>query len=513
MSWRNAIWSLERYPSCDVIHLSEGALLYFSASDPAYITEASYRMNCYLGRIPYFNTESGKTEAYRGYSLPIVAESWHDFTSKNSKGSFEYSVVPVIYSISALFVITWLLTLFVLTNYTIKPSLLLKSSTILSSVFLLIVIVRAIYALHVQQGLEFLSGTLLLDTLNSAVYLNVIDFIAVILLQINQVQVIMRLFSRQKDKRLTLAAGGITCLSSQIIWAIAKFYKFKVNSETGDILPTFIYLTRTAMAICYAALITVFLMLKIKIILEHRRIWLLTLFTFVVIYGPVAFFVADVANAFVYELSEIFSVVTYVICVVIPWEWCNKFNMIMRAKEKEGILGRRFYEDELYELDGLDLFVEQEDTDNDNDDNTPGEIPGDGSQGIDSRRRRKKYISLNKHNQHLKANKLSTAFDKTKHMFINAADTIIATGFAIPRSASVATSSPYLNSNKKPRNTPSNVGTTDNARNYSNEGGSGNPTNSNQETVIEPDNNARHRRDIYVYSTKQVAIEFSDNDD
>lgn len=33
-------------------------------------------------------------------------------------------------------------------------------------------------------------------------------------------------------------------------------------------------------------------------------------------------------------------------------------------------------------------------------------------------------------------------------MFINAADTIIATGFAIPRSASVATSSPYLNSNK-----------------------------------------------------------------
>lgn len=520
MSWRNTLWSLERYPACDVIHLNEGALLYFNAKEPTFIQDASYHMLCYLGAIPFFNTESGKSKDSSGFNLPIVTQSWVEFTTQNSKGSFEYSVVPIIYSISALSVITWLLTLFVLTNYTIKPSILLKSSTILSSIFLLIVIVRSIYALHVQQEHEYLSGTLLLDTINSAVYLNVIDFIAVILLQINQVQVIMRLFARQNDKRLTLVAGGFTCISSQVIWAIAKFYNFGVDSEAGDILPTFIYLTRTAMAICYASLITVFLMLKIKIIIEHRRIWLLTLFTFVVIYGPVAFFVADVANAFVYELSEIFSVVTYVICVVIPWEWCNKFNMIMRAKEKEGILGRRFYEDELYELDGLDLFVEQDDSENDED--APGETPG-GDDRMSQRHRRKKYISLNRQNELSRNNKFTTVIDKTKNIFIDVADTIIATGFAIPRSASVATSSPYQNSNRKTPNTPLNatangLRTTNNADTNNNNNNSdgnqeGNASNSNQGAISEAEQNARNRRDIYVYSTKQVAINFSDSDD
>ncbi|KAK7678628.1 hypothetical protein QCA50_018351 [Cerrena zonata] len=41
--------------------------------------------------------------------------------------------------------------------------------------------------------------------------------------------------------------------------------------------------------------------------------------------------------------------------------------MIMKIKEKEGVLGRKFYEDEMYELDRFELFVEQ-DTDNENSD-------------------------------------------------------------------------------------------------------------------------------------------------
>ena len=63
--------------------------------------------------------------------------------------------------------------------------------------------------------------------------------------------------------------------------------------------------------------------------------------------------------------------VNYVIGVVIPWEWCNKFNLIMKAKEKEGVLGRRFYEDELYELDRFELFVEEQMPEDEDNGDTP----------------------------------------------------------------------------------------------------------------------------------------------
>ena len=87
------------------------------------------------------------------------------------------------------------------------------------------------------------------------------------------------------------------------------------------------------MALCYAAIITVFFISKIQIILANKNL----VVNFANVYfdiQPSGIFVADVSNAFVYELSEIFSVVNYVIGVVIPWEWCNKFNLIMKAKEK-----------------------------------------------------------------------------------------------------------------------------------------------------------------------------------
>ncbi|WEJ96873.1 pH-response regulator protein palH/rim21 [Yamadazyma tenuis] len=366
----------------------------------------------------------------------------------------------------------------------------------------MIVMIRGIYELDFEQKNGYLSGLGFLDTLNNSLYLKIFDFLSVLLLQINQVQVIMRLFSRQNDKRLILSLGLTASLSSQIIWAISKFHDFGSSSETGYILPTFIYLTRTSMAICYASLITVFLILKSNDIIAHRNIWLITVLTLIVICGPVAFFVADVANAFVYELSDIFSVVTYVICVVIPWEWCNRYNMIMRMKEKEGVLGRRFFEDEFYHLDGLELFVEDSDPENDNNENQAGDSQNRG-------KREGRYVSLQKKVSRLDdpPTTLMNMWGKTTSAFVGIADAIIATGFAIPRSVSVPSASGSYNNNndhRDPETIPLDdltsgtypaaiVGVEHQARTL--------------------DINTRNRRDIFVYSTKQVTINFSDDDE
>ncbi|KAK6458794.1 PalH/RIM21-domain-containing protein [Scheffersomyces xylosifermentans] len=517
MYWRNAWWHGKVFPSCEQIELPEGMLVSHDLqSSVQYIGKALYTQLCYQGRTPMLNTNAGVVIDQFSRPLPLIQSSWKEFTRDNLRGSFAYSVVSIIYALSVSAVIIWFLTIFVLTNYTIKPSVLLQVSTSLSSVYIVVVVIKSIVVLHGQQRDGFLHGAMLLDQINGSTAVNALDLIVVLLLQVNQVQVIMRIFSRQKDKRLTFFVGVIASITSQAIWGVSKFHKFSREDEAGDILPAFIYLVRIAMGICYAAIISVFVMTKIHYIIANKKIWLLSILTFILIYSPVAFFIADVANAFVYELSEIFSVVTYVICVVIPWEWCNKFNLIMKAKEKEGVLGRRFYEDELYELDRVELFVEE------NEEGPPGDDPeSNGNGGTEQESRNINGVTIEEE-ELTNAKKVLSALKKTKKTFLTLTDGIIAAGFAIPRSVSISTPpidsrrnndmeevTPHISSSRfLHENTagPSHVISSTTTGNETNEI-------AHSESNMTIPTASRNRRNVYVYSRKEVVINFSDDDD
>ena len=312
-----------------------------------------------------------------------------------------------------------------------------------------------------------------------------------------------------------------------MIWAIAQFYTPADANEASDILPAFIYLVRIAMALCYAAIITVFFISKIQIILANKKIWLLTLLTFILIYSPVAFFVADVSNAFVYELSEIFSVVNYVIGVVIPWEWCNKFNLIMKAKEKEGVLGRRFYEDELYELDRFELFVEEQMPEDEDNGDTHSDSPDNelnGGAHHNSQEQSDRLIGSNSptnkpHNGNntdptLRFRQLLT---NTKDAFLTLTDNIIAAGFAIPRSVSVSTQS--LTGRYRNNSTARTEYTQEVVPDFSPEmflqpEGSSHITETLSEQNAAPltTNSNHRRRNVYVYSKKEVILDVSSDE-
>ncbi|RLV95207.1 pH-response regulator protein palH/RIM21 [Spathaspora sp. JA1] len=498
-----------------------------------YVQNAIYQQVCYLGKSPMMNTNTGMVIEKFSEPLPLIRQSWNDFTRNNLRGDFSYSVVPIVYAIAVSAVIIWFLTIFVFTNYTIKPSMLLRASSLLSSIYILITIIKSIIILHGQQRNAFLYGAQLLQELNSNKAINIVDVIIILLLQINQVQVIMRFFSRQSDKRLTFYVGVIASITSQTIWGVSIFHNFSPNNEAGDILPAFIYLVRIAMGLCYAAIITVFFVTKIQFIIANKSIWLLTLLTFLLIYSPVAFFIADVSNAFIYELSDIFSVVTYMICVVIPWEWCNKYNLLMKMKEKEGVLGRRFYEDEVYELDRFELFVEEmvheSDEDNggggqgerliSNDQNEVSEGSNDRTQRGPSRKAGGEVVVTEVSNEISTTAKVLSALEKSKVAFLTFTDDIIATGFAIPRSVSVSTQSiaarirdgelaPQF---KEPIFTS---GTTSEPfEGSSRTAGSGTNINVPRADSVPVQNTTRNRRNVYIYSRKEVVLDQDDYDE
>lgn len=533
MYWRYEDFDEKVYPGCKPLLLPFGLLISDNSKFGVELaSEINYQQRCYESSAPMLNTNNGLMLNNFAVSLPMINQTWQDFTNHGAKGSFAYSVVTVIYSISILAVITWFLNLFVATNYTIKPSLLLRASTTLSSIYLLITVIMAIIELHKQQAEGFLHGAMLFDSINSNIALSVIDLIAVFLLQINQVQVIMRIFLRQKDKRMTFFVGVLASITSQVLWAISQFHSFSDDSEAGDILPAFQYLVRIAMGACYAALISVFILTKINYILANKDIWLITLLTIILIYGPVAFFIADVSNAWVYDLSEIFSVVTYDICVVIPWEWCNKFNSIMKAKEKEGVLGRKFYEDELYELDRFELFVDEEDGNNQNrddqNDNGNDNNNGNNNNGGNNTNSIKPHRSLDD-DDNLGFLRIYNSYRRTKDAFLNITDNVIAFGLGIPRSASVFTGTPvsgnngdmfHLESMSRRHGNPNGNSITENHVNPNirfdrSANGMHRTTNSSGRRNANTANNANesnNRRDVFVYSTREVIIDVPDDE-
>ncbi|KAL6451176.1 RIM21 pH-response regulator protein palH/RIM21 [Candida maltosa Xu316] len=534
MYWRTTWWAGKVYPSCKNIELPEGMLI-SKQSDKFPITlisKAIYKQICYQDSVPVLNTNVGFVVDKIASPLPIITESWREFTRDSLTGSFAYSVVSIIYAISVSAVIIWFLTIFVLTNYTIKPSWLLKASTLLSSVYICVVVIKSILILHGQQRDGYLHGAKLLNEINDYKAINIIDLIVVLLLQVNQVQIIMRIFPRQKDKRMTFFVGMIATLTSQIIWGISQFYSFGTDTESADILPAFIYLVRIAMALCYAAIITVYFISKIQVILANKKIWLLTFLTSILIYSPVAFFIADVSNAFVYELSEIFSVVNYVIGVVIPWEWCNKFNLIMKAKEKEGVLGRRFYEDEIYELDRFELFVEEQipetddgngnrNSDSDDDgDNDDDDDHGETNMSESNRLIREMSSPGIEADTVPTSQKIMHALTTTKKAFLTITDSIIAAGFAIPRSVSVSTQSlsaksrnsqaiPHMKEVVPEINPEMFIQHNDNQQRDTQLETS---SEQNMASSAASNGNTSRRRNVYVYSRKEVVLDVSSDD-
>ncbi|WPK24889.1 hypothetical protein PUMCH_002188 [Australozyma saopauloensis] len=345
------------YALCGPLNLNEGILVSQNLTTPVrYILSGTFQQQCYEGSIPMLNTNVDLILNQFSEPLPIIQKGWEEYTLR--PGSFVNGIVPVLYSISFLAVVTWFLTVFVVTNLK-KSSLFLQGSTSFALIYMILIVVKSLICLHFQQRNGYFDGQKLMAEMTNTTWLSAIDLVVILFLQINQVQVVMRLFSRQGDKRIIFLVGVSAAIASQVLWSVMKFHPFEESKEVKRILPSLTYLVRIATNIIYATIFTAFTLTKTRTLLANRGIWLITVLSLIFIYAPVAFFVADVTTPWAHE----FSVVTYVVCVVLPWEWCNSYQLIQKIQEREGVLGRKFYEDELCELDRLGLFVEEENDD------------------------------------------------------------------------------------------------------------------------------------------------------
>lgn len=436
----NILWRYseqrDEYSICDGVTLSPGVLL-FDLQKVTPIEETFYSSTCY-GYAPVYST----FRRIGVETIPLMAEQWSKFVHTES-GSFKYSIYPIIYSITVSTVMCLFLTIIVFTNHTQKPSWLLRISSLLASVNLCILFVRSIVFLSKEYKLGYSSGEKLLSDLQSDKVFDIIDFVFVLIAQLSQVQVIIRLFSRVKEKRVSFILGGFLSICSQVIWGVSTFNNFKQNdTEESDIsiLPAFTYLLRIALSMMYSGLILIYSFWK-RYYIFNSSILLLTILTGFVINLQAAFFIVDISNLWVSELSEIFNTTIYVSATLIPWEWVNRVHVLQRKSQREGVLGRPVYEDEsdIIKYEIIDNNTSNNNNNNNNSNNNFDNFDlndDDDYETNDNDNDNENERSLTPKEL---TRKLKSSIKHTTKTFWYFTDQVIAYGLAIPRSVSVST--------------------------------------------------------------------------
>lgn len=294
-----------------------------------------------------------------------------------------------------------------------------------------------------QHAIGISDGEKLLDDLQSNEVFNILDFIFVLIAQFAQVQIIIRLFSRVKEKRVSFILGGTLSICAQVIWGVSTFSQFDQTDDSDiSILPAFTYLLRIALATMYSGLIIIYSFGK-RYYIFQRSLILLTVLTFLVINLQIAFFITDIANIWVSELSEIFNTTIYVSATVIPWEWINRVHALERHEQREGVLGRPVYEDEYkdiarYEILDNNINTENENTNNNNNNNDGDQGDHEPSQAGPNDRSNRNTPNVGEESSSNIKDKIKNTFSNTTNTLLYFTDQVIAYGLAVPRSVSVS---------------------------------------------------------------------------
>ncbi|CAK4030070.1 pH-response regulator palH RIM21 [Lecanosticta acicola] len=207
---------------------------------------------------------------------------------------------------------------------------------------------------------QYYMGVMDADTMRKEVLgsleIRITRVVSDVFLWLAQVQTLIRLFPRHKEKVLIKWIGFLliildtvfSCLNSFLINSQAKGRHF-VNA-----IPALSYLFELALGLLYAAWVLYYSMTKRRYAYYNpkmRSISLIALLSIVSILTPVVFFVTDVSNQDVAGWGDYFRWVGAAAASVVVWEWVERTEALERDDKKDGILGREIFDgDEMLDV-------------------------------------------------------------------------------------------------------------------------------------------------------------------
>ncbi|PYH43786.1 PalH-domain-containing protein [Aspergillus saccharolyticus JOP 1030-1] len=232
-----------------------------------------------------------------------------------------------------------------------------KVAALLVAVSLTIATADSFRVAEQQYNYGYSDAEALADEVIDGMEIRVVRVISSTFLWLAQVQTLIRLFPRHKEK-VMIKWAGFALIVFDTTFSILD--KFLVKSHTTrprlyeDAIPALSYLFELALNLLYAAWVIFYSLSKHRFAFFHpkmRNICLVALLSLCAVLIPVVFFVLDMAKPKIAGWGTYVRWVGSAAASVVVWEWVERIEALERDERKDGILGREIFDgDEMLEV-------------------------------------------------------------------------------------------------------------------------------------------------------------------
>ncbi|KAF2466103.1 PalH-domain-containing protein [Lindgomyces ingoldianus] len=242
---------------------------------------------------------------------------------------------------------------------------------------------------EVQYKEGFMDAMKLRDEVVSGMEIKVSRVISDVFLWLAQVQTLIRLFPRHKEKVIIKWVGFALIVLDITFSSLNSFGPYNDNGRPRHFetaIPALSYLFQLSLSMLYAAWVMYYAITKRRYAFYHSMMWNITivaLLSLVAILTPVVFFITDISNYTIAGWGDYFRWVGAAAASVIVWEWVERIEALEREERKDGILGREIYDgDEMLETTpSLEVSWPRPHRNSWVSDNGDPKKPGDGGAG------------------------------------------------------------------------------------------------------------------------------------
>ncbi|KAF2646363.1 PalH-domain-containing protein [Massarina eburnea CBS 473.64] len=201
-----------------------------------------------------------------------------------------------------------------------------------------------------QYNEGFMDAMQLRDEVVSGMEIKVSRVISDIFLWLAQVQTLIRLFPRHKEKVIIKWVGFALILLDITFSCLNSFGPYNTKRSPRHFetaIPALSYLFQLSLSMLYAAWVMYYAITKRRYAFYHPMMWnlsLVALLSIVALLTPVVFFITDISNYTIAGWGDYFRWVGAAAASVIVWEWVERIEALEREERKDGILGREIYD-------------------------------------------------------------------------------------------------------------------------------------------------------------------------
>lgn len=205
------------------------------------------------------------------------------------------------------------------------------------------------------------SGVLTAQVLDS-LGIRAVRVISTTFLWLAQVQTLIRLFPRHREK-VMIKWIGFALIISEVIFTILNNFATTRNEKSychapnvcgtertpTDVISPLAYLFEMSLSVLYAAWVIFYSICKHRFAFYHpkmRNIGLVAFLSLVAVMVPIVFFALDLSKPNVSPWGEYIRWLGDAAASVVVWEWVERIEALERDEEKDGILGREVYDDD-----------------------------------------------------------------------------------------------------------------------------------------------------------------------